>query len=590
VQGLGVQSDVFLPFTTALHPDLYDRRADLLIPLARLKPGETPTQAHDALLAALHELERRFPNHLDQPQALRLAVGWRKSAESREGRPILAFAAILGGVAVLVFLISCANVAGLLLARGAARQREISVRLAIGASRMQLVRQLLIESALVAATGTLAGVALTFWAANLLTQVVLPGMPVAFDFAPDWRFIAAAALLGIAATLLSGLMPALMSSRPRSAFPRLRARRVLAAVQVAVTAVLLSGAFLFGRNLIRVLRVDPGFDVAHTLWLDVVTDDPTPPQERIARRDRQYRDLFTTPGVEAVSWAWYLPFNIEFAEPVLKPGIRVTEQGIGPGYLNAMRIPLIAGREFDWNDLKPREHGQPEPVLINQAFANSYLKQQNPVGAKLARIVRNDAEAPMVVIGVSGNTSFRNPGEEPVPLLQSLASITPSFVVRVSAPPAAIGPRLSPAYLTTAERVGRGTWPARAATTLLGVLAGLGLSLALIGLGGVTMYNVARRTPEIGIRLALGASGGNVLRLMLRDGLKIVGIGAIAGFALALPLNGLLNGFLAAGVRYWDPWAFAGMLLTLFVTAGISIWLPSRRAARVDPVECLRCD
>ncbi len=238
-------------------------RGTFCIPLGRLKPGETATQTHDAVLAALHDLERRFPNHLDQPQVLRPAAGWRKSAESREGRPILAFAAILGGVAALVFLVACANVAGLLLARGAARQREIAVRLAIGASRMQLVRQLLMESALVAGRGNGGGRGdhLLGGRENLLTEVVIPGMPVAFDFTPDWRLAAAAALLGIAATLLSGLMPALMSSRPRGAFPRLRARRVLAAVQVAVTVVLLSGAFLFARNLIQVLRVDPGFAV-----------------------------------------------------------------------------------------------------------------------------------------------------------------------------------------------------------------------------------------------------------------------------------------------------------------------------------------
>ncbi len=196
----------------------------------------------------------------------------------------------------------------------------------------------------------------------------------------------------------------------------------------------------------------------------------------------------------------------------------------------------------------------------------------------------------MVVIGVSANTSFRSPGETPVPLLQSLAGMTPNFIVRVSGSPSAIAPALSKAYLTMAERMERGTWPARAATTLLGSLAAVGLVLALIGLGGVTIYNVTRRVPEIGIRMALGATGGSVLRLMLGDGLRIVVAGAAGGVALALPLTRLLSGFLAEGVSPWDPLALSAMLLTLFVTAGISIWLPSRRAARVDPVQCLRCD
>jgi predicted permease len=583
VQGLGVHPEVFVPFNTALQPNLFKRSAEVMLPVGRLNRGRTREQTQQALMAVLRELERRFPNHLDRPQSLVPVQGLAKMSPSPQSRPIIAFSATLGAVVLLVLLIACANVAGLMLARGVARQREISVRLAIGAGRLQLIRQFLIESALVAGAGTLAGVALTFWAAGLLTKVVLPGMPVAFDFSPDWRLAGAAAALGVAATLLSGLMPALICSRPILSFARSRLRNWVAAAQIVVCVVLLAGAFLFGRNLIHVFHIDPGFDSAHIVWLDFVSDHEPP-------RDRTFRELQSRPGVEAVSWAWYLPFNVEFAEPLLKPGIRVTEQGIGPGYLNTMRIPLMAGREFNWDDLNPRDQAQPEPVIVNQAFAQAYLKDQNAVGATLARIGRNNTEEPMVVIGVSANTSFRNPGEEPVPLLQSLTGMTPSFIVRVSGSPSAIAPALSKAYLTMSERLDRGTWPARAATTLLGILAAIGLVLALIGLGGVTIYNVARRTHEIGIRMALGATSGSVLRLMLRDGLRIVAAGAVAGVVLALPLTRLLNGFLAAGVRPWDPLAFAAMLVTLFVTAGISIWLPSRRAARVDPVECLRCE
>ncbi len=510
-----------------------------------------------------------------------------------------------------------------MLARGIARRREIAVRLAIGAARIHLIRQFLIESALVAAAGTVAGIAFTFWAAGLLTKKsFFPGCLSRSTSRRTGVLPGAAAAMGAIATLLSGLMPALDCSRPDLSVslrgsrsltsPRLRLRSLLAGAQIAVSVILLSGAFLFVRNLVHVLHYDPGFDAAHIVWLDVVMDNEPPPQERFAMRDRAYRDLESSPGVEAVSWAWYLPFNIEYAEPLLKrvdaigaAGFRVTEQGIGPGYLRTMNIPLIAGREFDWNDLKPRGPNQPQPVLINQAFARAYFQDRDAIGASLVRDLagngRSGVSDPMVIIGISANTSFRSPGEAPGPLLQSLSPITPSFVVRVagssstaaaalsktlqrSAPDAGIG------HITMIERLDRGTWTARAVTVTLGVLAAIGLLLALTGLCGVSIYNVTRRTPEIGIRMALGATGGNVLGMLLRDGLMIVAAGTVGGIVLALPLTRLLDGFLAAGIRPWDPMAFEGMLTTLFVTALVSIWLPSRRVARVDPSLSLRCD
>jgi ABC-type antimicrobial peptide transport system permease subunit len=207
----------------------------------------------------------------------------------------------------------------------------------------------------------------------------------------------------------------------------------------------------------------------------------------------------------------------------------------------------------------------------------------------------------MTIVGVSANTSFRSPGEEPTPLLQSLNAITPSFVVRTTGMAATALPEVSrviesaaPTALSgsfaTAQRLDHATFPTRAATVLLSVVATVGLLMALIGLSGITVYNVTRRTPEIGIRMALGATAGQVVRLAMHESLRPVAVGAAIGMAGALGLTRFVAAFLARGVRPSDPLAFGAVLATLFATAGISVWLPSRRAAKIDPFTTLRGD
>jgi len=616
IQGVGVRPDVFMPFNADRQPGLFQRRAKVMIPVARLQPGRAIPQTQAALMAVLHALEQRFPDHLDDPQSLYPVQGFSWHVEIF--RPIAVFSFVLAGAVGLILLIACANVAGLLLARAAARRREIAIRTAIGAARPQLVRQFLIESAMLAAAGTLGGLGFTFVAATLLSRVTLPGMPVAFIFVPDWRLAASAAVLGAVATILGGLAPALAGSHAdltdslranrAAAAPRLRLRTALVGAQIAISVALLGGAFVFLRNLEHVFHLDPGFDVAHTLSLDIANDRDVPFRELLARRERITRDLESAPGVEAVSWAWYLPFNIEFPDTVLRRDDRanatefhVVEQGIGPQYLNTMRIPLLAGREFAWQDLNTGDADAPEPVVINRAFARAYFPDGNPVGRRLLRVGRGGAGRPLMVIGLAADADFLNPGEAPVPLLQSLARMPQGFLVRVAGPADAAAPALrqivardipgaGTAYTTVRERFYRGTWPARAATVLLGVFAALGLILTVIGLSGVSVYNVTRRTSEIGIRMALGASPASVVHLMLREGLLLVAPGALAGLLLALALTRPLARFLAAGISPADPLAYGAMLSTLLLAAGISVWLPARRAARVDPSESLRAD
>jgi predicted permease len=607
----GNYGEVIVPVSTDLYPRLFERDSGTMLLIGRLLPGRTPEQTQQSLMATLRSLAEQFPDKMklkqESPPKLTPVLGLAKfGKDSWE----MNFSMMLGAVAALVLLIACANVAGLLLARGVARRREIAVRLAVGATRWRLIRQLMVEAALLAVAGTAAGAGIAFLASSALRKFPLRGSYFQFEFTPDWRFACAAAAFGVIAAFVSGIVPALASSRmnlsdamraSQSTTPRLRLRSLLVVAQIAVSVTLLFGAFVFIRNMIHVLRFDPGFDAAHTLQFDLTTTDPK--IYPVALREKVYRELESHPGVEAVSWAWYMPFNFVYGDYQLRradttdaTGFKVTAQGIGPGYLKAMGIPLLAGRELDWNDVPLYGKGPVEPAIINQAFARKYFPDRNPVGERL--IGGNNKQ--IEVIGVSANTSFVNsPGEEPEPLLQPLSNLRHSFIVRVAGAPALAAPELAKliernvpgaavGYFTGLERLNQGIRATRLATVMLGVLAALGLVLALIGLCGISIYNVARRTPEIGIRMALGATPGHAMRLMLRESLTLVAAGAVIGVAGALLATRLLRGFLAAGISSFDPLAFAAMLATLLVAATASVYFPSRRAARVDPLASLR--
>jgi predicted permease len=599
-------AEVFAPLSTDLYPRLFERDNTSMNLIGRLAPGRTIEQTQLGLLAVLRGLQQQFPDQMKlKPDALPqltpvlglMNFNWREEK----------FHTMLGAVALLVLLIACANVAGLLLARGAARQREIAIRLAVGATRGRLIRQLLLETAWLAMAGTTAGIGFAWLTSIILQKVSLQGEYLRYRFTPDWRFVCAAVALGIIATFLCGIMPALVSSRSQvsnalrvnqSTTPRLRLRSLLVTAQIAASAILLFGAFVFVRNLMHVLRFDPGFDVAHTLQFDLTTTDPKiyPP----ALREQLYRKLAAQPGVIGVSWAWYMPFNFSYGENVLRRAdsadvFRVTTQGIGPDYLKTMGIALLAGRELDWRDVPLYGKAVTQPALINQAFAQKYFPDRNPVGEMLLGDNRT-----VEIVGVSANTSFaRSVGEAPVPLLQPLSNLRQSFLVRVTGSPEAAAPELAKlierdvpgaavGYFTGTERLDWGIRATRLATVSLGVLAALGLLLALIGLCAIAMYNVTRRTPEIGIRMALGATTDNVLRLVLRENFTLVAAGASLGLGGALALTRTLRGFLAADISPLDPLAVACLIGTLALTTAVAVYVPVRRATKVDPLIALR--
>jgi predicted permease len=611
----GNYGEVVVPLSTDLEPRLFERDSATMLFTGRLLPDHTIEQTQQALMAALRGLADQFPDKIklkqeSPPPKMTPVLGLAKyGKDSWE----MKFSVMLGAVAALVLLIACANVAGLLLARGVARRREIAVRLAVGATRWRLIRQLMVEAALLTTAGTAAGAGFAFLASGALQKFPLRGSYLRFEFTPDWRFASAAAAFGVIAAFVSGIVPALASSRmnlsgamraSQSTMPRPRLRSLLVVAQIAVSVILLFGAFVFIRNMIHVLRFDPGFDAAHTLQFDLSTTDPK--IYPVALREKVYRELESHPGVKAVSWAWYMPFNFVYGEYQLRradkadtQAFKVTAQGIGPGYLKTMGIPLLAGRELDWNDVPLYGKGAVEPAIINQAFARKFFPDRNPVGERLIGGLGENKKQ-IEIIGVSANTSFvDSSGEEPAPLIQPLSNLRHSFIVRVAGAPALAAPELAKliernvpgaavGYFTGLERLNQGIQATRMATLMLGVLAALGLVLALIGLCGISIYNVARRTPEIGIRMALGATPGHAMRLMLRESLTLVAAGAVIGVAGSLLANRLLRGFLAAGISPLDPLAFAAMLATLLVTAAASVYFPSRRAARVDPLSSLR--
>jgi predicted permease len=601
-------SEVIVPLSTDLYPRLFERDSTTMGFTGRLAPDRTITQTEQALQSVVQGLARQYPDQMKlKPDALpklRPMLGLMKFDWQE-----LNFHTMLGVVALLVLLIACANVAGLLLARGAARQREMAIRLAVGATRLRLMRQMLAETALLAIIGTAAGIGFAWLTSVVLQKVSLQGEYLQYRFTPDWRFVFAATAFGLLATFLCGIVPAFVSSRAKlsstlrvnqSTTPRLRLRSLLVVAQIAASVVLLFGAFLFVRNLTHVLRFDPGFDAAHTLQFDLTTTDPK--IYPVALREQVYRELEAQPGVVAVSWAWYMPFNFSYGNYTVRRAdsseiIKVTGQGIGPAYLKTMGIPLLAGRELNWQDVPLYNTPAPRPALINQAFAQKYFPDRNPIGERLL-----SSEQPIEIVGISADTSFaRSVGEAPAPLLQPLSNLRHSFLVRVTDSPAVVAPKLTAlierkvpgaavSYFTGLERLDWGIRATRLATVSLGVLAALGLLLALIGLCAISLYNVTRRTSEIGIRMALGATAGNVLRLMLRESLTLVIAGGVIGVAGSLLLTRVLQGFLAADISPLDPLAFVAMVVTLLVTTMFAVYFPARRATRVDPMVTLRHD
>ena len=593
------------------------RGAATLLVQGRLKPGVTLAQARADLNSIAQGLARDFP---DVNEGMRITLSTPGLAGSAFRGPALGFAALLMAVVGLVLLLACTNLANLLLARATERREEIAVRLALGASRVRLVRQLLTESLLLAFAGGLLGILPALRPIQLSVQLRPPiDFPVALDVHWDYRVLLFAGLLTVLTGLAFGLLPALQATKTEVS-PVLKgggwlmgrrrgwARGSLIIVQVALSLVLLTGGGLMLRALRQAHTLDLGFvtDSAVEISFDLKLQgyDNARGREIQMRLLEQVRALA---GVQAAGLADLVPVDLHFARATLFVEGQAQERSantpvtlasrVTPGYFAAMGTRLLAGRDFSDFD---RESSAPVAV-VSQAFARRFWPAGDAIGKRFS--LRSPEAPKMQVIGVVQDAKYSSLTEDPLPfvyrsLWQSYSGPT-TLVVRSSADAQEIiaalrrevrqlDPHMPVATAAPlGDRLSLALLPARIAASVLGTFALLGLLLAAIGIYGVISYNVSRRTHEMGIRMALGARRADLLSLIIGQGMKPVLAGMVIGLPAGFALTRLMKSVLF-GVSATDPLTYGAVAALLAAVALLACYLPARRAARVDPMVALR--
>jgi predicted permease len=600
---------------------LNNRESVWLLMGARLKPGVTVRQASAELANIGRALEREYPNQ-NRGKSLRVVPS---SPIPGNGAPVAAFLAVLMGIVALVLAIACANVAGVLLARATARRREIAVRLAIGAGRVRLVRQMLVEATMLFLIGAVAGLALARVITTLLVSL-LPTLPIPVDVSLplDARAIAFTLGLSLVAAILSGLAPALHGSRSevlsglkadvQGGPERLRLRNAFVVSQVAFSIVLVVAAALFVRALQRAADIDPGFDPRgiELAALDLSISSYTEETGRVFAREliRRVRDL---PGVQSAALAAMVPLGLGGLGlgGLMVPGV-APPQGrrfftadwniVTPGYFSTMRMTLVSGRDFSDAD----RESTPSVVIVNETAARRWWGTTDVVGRTLlqenGRPEAPDAMRTLTVIAVARDSKYRFLGEEPrpfvyVPIEQQYGART-TIVARSTQGQrlaadlrtllASMNPNLPVVTAQTFEDYASlGLVPQRVAASVSASLGLVGLLLAAIGIYGVTAYMVTTRTREIGIRMALGAQPRDVVRMVLGQGMTLALIGVAIGLALAAAASRAL-GSLLFGVGTADPLAFGGSALVFGLVGLAACYIPARRATEIEATQALR--
>lgn len=622
-QILDIQFWVPLGLAKELAADLpphNSREYHWLAVVARLRDGVTRSEAASELDTMAHRFAAEYPK-TDKNMAFRFEQAG--SLPPRERSAVLTFLSVLSVIVLLLLAIAGANVANLLFAKAAGRQREMAVRLALGATRARLRRQMLMESTLLGVAGGTLGVLLSLWSTQALSAFHFPApIPLNLFVALDWRTLLYTLAMSIGCGVLLGVAPAWAASRPMLANAlkgedalarpgrRVTLRNVLVVAQIAMSVVLLCVTGLFLRSLESAARIDLGFRSQGLLLMSM---DPrlngyTP--EQISRFMRELRQrVAALPGVDAA-----VPTDV----PMLSGGHRsdgfsvagsdgkdaenaMTElYMVTPGYFGAMGIPTLAGR-----DVGDEAANGPRVAVVNKAFADRLFPGGNPIGQH----VRGGSWT-YEIIGVVGNTKARTLGEDTRPVLyrsldQSIAE-DPSgmgytLVVHTPGNPAALSEAVRRQIYgldknlaiyneeTMEEHVKSAYFLPRLAATLFGVFGGIGLLLAAVGLYGVMSYAVSRRTREIGIRMALGARSGNVAGLIVRQGMMLAVIAMALGWPVAWMLSRFASSFLY-GIKVHDAVTFVAAPVFLGANALIACWLPARRAASVDPVQALRTE
>jgi len=598
--------------------------------IGRLKPGVSLEQATAELRAAsLGIFEATVPAELAAPLArnyrdfqLKLESASAGLSDLRHNYETPLW--LLAGIAGVVLLIACANLANLLLARATTRAREIAVRLALGASRMRLVRQLLVESLLLALLGASIGIALAGFLSRGLVAFLTTTQDVVFvDLALDWRILAFTTALAGLTTVLFGLAPALRGTRiapaetikagGRGTTGRregYRFERALVSTQVALSLVLLFAAALFVRTFRNLAQQNPGFRDRGVLEVDLDLRRTDWPAARFdSLRHELAERLGSIPGVDAAAEAEEYPMSGEWSNENFRSDAGTDEQGwkissfcmVSPGYFRALGTPILAGRNFSESDVA----GAPRVAVVSQAFARTFFPGADPVGKTFRMQAEpNNPEPVFEIIGVAGDVKYETMREEFKPLVylamwqQQRAFESMTFVVHAQRPTAdvvaavkhimgEISPAISIRFYLLHTKVEESLLAERLMASLSGFFGALATLLAVLGLYGVISYTTARRRNEIGIRMALGAQPGEVVGMILRQAGMLIAIGLVAGAVLAVLLARAAKALLY-GLQPGDPGTLLLSLVLLATVGLLAGYLPARRASRVDPMLALR--
>ncbi len=621
----GIASAAWVPMTMQKEMMGGDRRTQRgngwLQALVRLKPGVSQAQAQAEAASIMAQLEREHPQ-VNDGRRLRIVPTWEAPfGAATVLTPVLA---VLSVLVALVLVIACANVANLLLSKAVGRRREIAVRLSLGASRTRLVRQLLIESLMLALVAGTAGVVMAYWTMDVIMAFVPPvDLPLDLGLRIDGTTLMFAFAVSAFTGVLFGLAPALQASSPQTITALKeegrsgsggrvsgRLRSALVVSQVAVCLILLVGAALFLRSFIAAQTLSPGFDAARvvTASMDMFPSGYTGERYRDFQR-RLLESVRALPGVESAAFASRIPLGfggssstgvqIDGYQPRADEEVVITYSTVGPGYFDTMGVPLRAGREYDHTDTA----SSLRTLVINEAMARRYWPEGDALG-KIVRFGTNASE----VIGIVADTKYNSINERPLPqLFLPMARTEVSTLrlfVRTGGDPAAfvadirnavgsLDPNL-PVYdaRTLNEHMQVAVFAQRMAANLLGAMGVLALLLAAIGLYGVMAYAVSQRTQEMGIRLALGASPNALLNMIVGQGMKMTMVGLTIGLAVAVAAFGSIGAVrtLLPGISPLDPLTFIAVPAILAAVAFLTTWIPARRAGKVDPLVALRVD
>ncbi|HEY0101353.1 MAG TPA: ABC transporter permease [Pyrinomonadaceae bacterium] len=593
--------------------------------VGRLKEGATPEQANAELTAIFARLAQEYPETnrgtLERPNEPRpVTVVSESRFNPQQRKTIAGVTGMLMLMVGLVLLIACANVANLLLARASARRREIAIRLALGSGRFRLVRQLLTESMCLAMLGGFLGLLLTLWTSDILPKFFPAGEASGLDLGVDWRVLGFTLGLSLLTGIVFGLVPALQASRPNllsalkddtsapevRGFGRFGLRNVLVVLQVALSLVLLICAGLFMRSLRAASTADPGFNAENVLL--------TRMERRGAKMEQEEEQLFyrrvreqvgALPGVRSVALAYIVPVSgggmrtgvsVEGYQPQPKEDTELNTNIISPDYFKTLGIPLLQGRDFSAEDRK----GAPGVVIINEEFARRYFPGANPLGR---RIRKGSDESYLEVVGVVKNARYRGLVEEPLPFFytpqaqKGMSSMT--LFVRTEGDPLTVLPAVRAELKnldknltlyqinTFSAHLADALSNERMVAVLLSVFGVAALLLAAVGLYGVMSYVVVQRTHEIGVRMALGAQPGDILKMVLRQGMTLLLAGGLIGLTAAFALTRLMSSLLY-GISATDPLTFVGITSLLSFVTLLACYIPARRATKVDPMIALR--